>query len=70
MDELLEWLSWLELYNETSALAASGGPDGPLPEDRRDAYRLLPDLIERCRESWLAIPESVRSIHYLTTNTA
>jgi len=35
-----------------------------LSEEQRDAYMLLPDLIERCQESYHAIPEPDRPLHW------
>ena len=61
---LAEHSDWLSLYRETSQLAAAGYPS-QLTDEQADAYRTLPDLLDRCQEAWLAIPEASRPLHYL-----
>ncbi len=63
MDRKTEHKGWVELYNETVRLASSTYPE-MLSEEQRDAYMLLPDLIERCQESYHAIPEPDRPLHW------
>lgn len=55
---------WLSMYNETVHTASSTYP-APLTDPQREAYLSLPDLIQFCLESWLAIPDPLRSMHYL-----
>lgn len=56
---------WVDLWRETALIACSGYPD-PLTDEQRAAYLTLPDLIARCKEAWLAIPELERPVHYLS----
>jgi len=64
VDPRAEWLEWLAVYRETSRIASAGYPARLSPE-QFDAYRTLPDLIDRCKESFEAIPVEARPTHYL-----
>lgn len=56
----------VELWSETSLLAAAGYP-APLTRAERSAYELLPGLIDCCKETFDALPVENRPLHYLTT---
>jgi hypothetical protein len=56
----------VELYREVSALASDNYPERLQPfSEQWDAYLLLPDLIDRCKENFERIPEQFRPPHYL-----
>lgn len=59
-----EHRSWVEAYLDMTREAAAGYP-APLTQDQKDVYGLLPDLIDRCAEAYLQIPEALRPVHYL-----
>lgn len=57
--------SWVEAWTE-AVETASGSYPAPLSESQRQVYLLIPDLLDRCRESFEAIPEHLRPVHYLS----
>lgn len=62
---LSEHREWVEAYLDTTRIAAAGYP-APLTQDQRDAYGLLPALIDECRKSYYMLPDEIRPIHYLS----
>ena len=56
----------LDLYNTLSRVASAGYPS-PLNEEQREAYMLLPQLIEDCAVSYALIPDGHvgKPAHYL-----
>ena len=55
----------VEIWTAVSHIAAACYPK--LDEDARDAYGILPGLIDRCKETFDALPVENRPLHYLTT---
>ena len=53
-------------YREISTFAASGYPER-LTDEQRDAYSLLPTLMDDCKEKYDALPVESRPNHYLLT---
>jgi hypothetical protein len=56
------------LYREASRLASCTYP-APLTEEQRDAYKLLPTLMEMCKDAWDDLDPESRSLHYLVACT-
>jgi hypothetical protein len=63
-DPVADHRSWVDLYNETVRIASAGFPK-QLTVEQWDAYLLIPDLLDRCKESFELVPEAVRPLHYL-----
>jgi hypothetical protein len=58
----------LMLYREASRIASCAYP-APLTEEQRDAYLLLPSLIELCKDSCDDLDPAERPLHYLLACT-
>ena len=52
------------LYEEVSRIASAHYPD-PLAEEQRDAYLLLPYMLNLCRDAYSLLDPDIRPVHYL-----
>ena len=59
-----EHREWVSAYLDTTRIAAAGYPN-PLTQEQKDAYSLLPDLIDECKKSYFMLPPDLRPVHYL-----
>ena len=55
----------VEVYLDISHIAASSYPE--LTDASREAYEVLPMLIDDCQREYDRIPEDLRPVHYLST---
>jgi hypothetical protein len=61
-----EWLSvWCELTVIASGGFTAQGQQLPLTDAQRDAYRAIPDVLDRLRDLWALMDEGARPLHYL-----
>lgn len=66
VQEHREWLStWCELTAISSGGFTREGKQLPLTDEQRDAYRAIPDVLDRLKDLWERMDESVRPLHYL-----
>jgi hypothetical protein len=66
VQEHREWLSvWRELTAISSGGFTSQGRQLPLTDAQRDAYRAIPDVLDRLRDLWTLMDEGARPLHYL-----
>ena len=68
---VLEHREWLSTWRELTAISSSGftreGKQLPLTDEQRDAYRAIPDVLDRLEALWACMDEGVRPAHYLTS---
>lgn len=66
---LLEHRQWMSVWCELTYISSGGftphGKQLPLTQEQRDAYRAIPDVLDRLEEAWALLPEDVRPLHYL-----
>lgn len=62
-DLVAEHRECVEIWTAISHIAAACYPK--LDEDARSAYEILPGLIDRCKETFDALPVESRPLHYL-----
>lgn len=64
-----EHREWLSVWSELTAIASGGftreGKQLPLTDVQRDAYRAIPDVLDRLRDLWERMDEAARPLHYL-----
>ena len=66
-----EHREWLSIWCELTAISSSGftreGRQLPLTDEQRDAYRAIPDVLDRLEALWACMDEGTRPAHYLTS---
>ena len=66
---VLEHREWLSTWCELTAISSSGftreGRQLPLTDEQRDAYRAIPDVLDRLEALWESMDEVRRPLHYL-----
>ena len=66
---VLEHREWLSTWCELTAISSSGftreGKQLPLTDEQRDAYRAIPDVLDRLKDLWERMDEGRRPLHYL-----
>ena len=66
---VLEHREWLSIWCELTAISSGGftreGRQLPLTDEQRDAYRAIPDVLDRLKDLWERMDEGRRPLHYL-----
>jgi hypothetical protein len=64
-----EHREWLSTWSELTAISSGGftreGRQLPLTDEQRDAYRAIPDVLDRLKDLWERMDEGRRPLHYL-----
>lgn len=60
-----EHQAWVSKWDELTFIATSSPLNVPLSEDSKEAYRMIPFVIEQCKTAWEALPEDRRTVHFL-----
>ena len=65
-----EHREWLSVWSELTAISSGGftpqGQQLPLTQAQRDAYRAIPDVLDRLQSLWELMDPDARPLHYLT----